>query len=157
MNANRLIIGLTGMPGSGKSIVVEAAREIGYDIITMGDVVREETANDGLDPTPSNIGEVMLGLRKKGGKGVIAKKCIPRIEQKSNSKIMIDGLRSYAEAEVFKKRYSNFTLVTVHSSPQTRFERLTTRGRSDDTRNWEVFEERDKTNLYDWWLKNLVK
>ena len=69
MNANKLIVGLTGMPGSGKSIVVEAAREIGYDIITMGDVVREETANGGLDPTPSNIGEVMLELRKKGGKG----------------------------------------------------------------------------------------
>jgi dephospho-CoA kinase len=147
MRSNKIVIGLTGMPGSGKSIVVEAAREFGYDIIIMGDVIREETAKCGLEPTPYNIGKVMLELRKKGGNGVIAEKCIPRIDQRNGLKIMIDGLRSYTEAEIFQKYYHNFILATVHSSPQTRFKRLSTRGRSDDPHNWEIFEERDKREL----------
>ena len=44
MNADKLVIGLAGMPGSGKSLVVDTARELGYDVVVMGDVVRQETA-----------------------------------------------------------------------------------------------------------------
>jgi len=113
----------------------------------MGDVIREETAKRGLEPTPQNVGKVMLELRKEGGAGVVADKCVLKIEQTSNPKIVVDGLRSFVEAEVFMKRLPSFILVTVHSSPQVRFERLSTRGRSDDPKTWEVFHERDMREL----------
>ncbi len=45
MSADKIVVGLAGMPGSGKSLVVEAARELGYAIVVMGDVIREETKN----------------------------------------------------------------------------------------------------------------
>jgi len=147
MSTNKLVLGLTGMPGSGKSLVVKVAQDLGYDVVTMGDVVREETSKRGLEPTPTNIGKVMLELRKSDGDRVIAEKCIPKIEQKKNTRIIIDGLRSYTEVETFMKKLSNFALITVHTSPQTRFERLSTRGRSDDPKNWEVFHERDMREL----------
>jgi dephospho-CoA kinase len=143
----KLVIGLTGMPGSGKSLVVQSIRELGYAVVTMGDVIREETAKRGLDPTPANVGKVMLELRKEGGAGVVADKCIPKIEQNPSAKIVVDGLRSFVEAEVFKSRLEGFVLVAVHASPQTRFERLSTRGRSDDPQTWEVFHERDMREL----------
>jgi dephospho-CoA kinase len=147
MNAERLVIGLTGMPGSGKSLVVQAAQDQGYEVVTMGDVIRGETAKLGLEPTPSNIGKVMLELRKTGGDGIIAEKCVLKILEKQNRKVIVDGLRSFIEVEVFKKNLSNFILVTVHASPQMRFERLSTRGRSDDPKNWDVFHERDMREL----------
>ena len=68
MNADKLVIGLAGMPGSGKSVVVDTARELGYDIVVMGDVVRQETLKRGLELTPQNVGKVMLataGRRRK--------------------------------------------------------------------------------------------
>ncbi len=142
-----IVVGLTGMPGSGKSLVVQSMRELGYAVVTMGDVIREETAKRGLEPTPHNVGKVMLDLRKEGGAGVVADKCVPKIEQNLNSKIVVDGLRSFVEAEVFMKRLSNFVLVAVHSSPQVRFERLSMRGRSDDPKTWDVFHERDMREL----------
>ncbi len=147
MNADKIVIGLTGMPGSGKALVIKAAQEQGYEVVTMGDAVREETAKRGLELNPANVGKVMLELRATGGDNVIADKCIPKIEQKQNSKIIVDGLRSYKEAETFQKRFTKFSLVTVHSSPQTRFKRLSSRGRSDDPKNWEVFKERDMREL----------
>jgi dephospho-CoA kinase len=145
--AGKLVVGLGGMPGSGKSIVVETAKELGYDIATMGDVVREQTRLRGLEPTPQNIGKVMLELRAQEGQYVIAKKCIPKIEQQPSSRVLVDGLRSLFEADIFKEHFPSFTLVSVHAPPQIRFERLKLRGRSDDPPNYEVFHERDNREL----------
>jgi dephospho-CoA kinase len=135
------------MPGSGKSIVVETAKEIGYDIVTMGDVIREQTRLKGLEPTPTNIGKVMLELRAQEGQYVIAKKCIPKIEGQKSDRVLIDGLRSLFEANIFKEHFATFTLVAVHAPPQVRFERLKVRGRSDDPPNYEVFLERDTREM----------
>ncbi len=72
MSADKIVVGLAGMPGSGKSLVVETARELGYAIVVMGDVIREETMKQGLELTPQNVGKVMLQLRADGGVTVVA-------------------------------------------------------------------------------------
>jgi dephospho-CoA kinase len=147
MNGDKLVIGLAGMPGSGKSLVVDTAKELGYSIVVMGDVIREETAKLRLELTPANVGKVMLQLRADGGNTVVAKKCIPKIEAQASGKILIDGLRSLFEAEAFKVHFDKFTLLGVHASPEARFSRLTSRCRSDDPKGWEVFRERDLREL----------
>lgn len=147
MSAKKLVVGLGGMPGAGKSLVVETVQELGYSIITMGDVIREETKKRGLEPTPQNVGKVMLNLREEGGNYVVAKKCIPKIEMEKNDRILVDGLRSLYEADIFREHFSTFTLVAVHAPPQIRFNRLKLRNRSDDPTNWEVFHERDMREL----------
>jgi dephospho-CoA kinase len=135
------------MPGSGKSLVVENVKAMGYDIVTMGDVVREQTRLRGLEPTPQNVGKVMLELRAEEGNYVIAKKCIPKIEEQTSNRILVDGLRSLFEADIFREHFASFTLVSVHAPPQVRFERLKLRGRSDDPQTYEVFHERDSREL----------
>lgn len=147
MSVDKLIVGLSGMPGSGKSIVVTIAKNLGFSVVVMGDVVREETKRRGLSLNPKNIGEIMLELRKSGGKSIVAKKCIPKIKEVANQKIIIDGIRSLHELDLFKKYFSEFYLITVHSSPKTRYERLNQRGRSDDSKDQIVFEERDRREI----------
>jgi dephospho-CoA kinase len=147
MNADKIVVGLAGMPGSGKSLVVETAREEGYAVVIMGDVVREETQKRGLELNPQNIGRVMLELREKCGNSVIAEKCIPRIEQQESGKVIVDGLRSLSEVDAFKKHFSKFSLVAIQASPETRFNRVTRRRRSDDPDGWDVFHERDMREL----------
>jgi len=147
MNVDKLVIGLAGMPGSGKSLVVDTARELGYTVVAMGDVIREETIKRGLDLTPANVGKVMLQLRADGGNTVVAQKCIPKIEAQSSSKVLVDGLRSNFEVEAFKTYFKRFNVMAVHASPETRFSRLSSRRRSDDSSGWEVFHERDMREL----------
>ncbi len=147
LNDDKLVIGLTGMPGAGKSSVVELIQEAGYDVVSMGDVIREETAKRGLDLNPKNVGKVMLELRALGGDNVVAEKCVPKIVTKEKPKIIIDGLRSYNEAEVFQKHFTNFVLIAVHAPPRIRFARLSSRGRSDDPKTWGIFHERDMREL----------
>jgi len=140
MNADKIVIGLAGMPGSGKSLVVKTAQQEGYAVVVMGDVVREETQKRGLKPTPKNIGKVMLELREKGGNSIIADKCIPKIEQQKSGKVIVDGVRSLSEVD-------KFSLIAVHASPEKRFKRLYRRRRSDDPEGWELFHERDMREL----------
>ena len=147
MSGDKIVVGLAGMPGSGKSLVVETARELGYAIVIMGDMIREETSKLGLDLTPQNVGKVMLQLRADGGVTVVAQKCIPKIEAQEKSKVLIDGLRSLHEAEAFKTHFVKFSIAAVHASPETRFARLSNRRRSDDSNGWAVFHERDMREL----------
>ena len=147
MNAEKLVVGLAGMPGSGKSLVVETAMKMGYGVVVMGEVIREETQKRGLKLDPKNIGKVMLELRKKSGASVIADRCIPKIEQQESGKVIVDGVRSLSEVEAFKRCFAHFSLIAVYASPETRFNRLYRRHRSDDPDGWELFHERDMREL----------
>jgi dephospho-CoA kinase len=147
MAAGKLVVGLVGMPGAGKSIVVNVAREIGYGVVAMGDEVREEARKRSMEPTPENLGKIMLELRRMEGEAVIAERCMPKIENEIRSKVIVDGVRSLSEVEEFKKHFPKFTLIAVHASPETRFKRLYHRQRSDDPKNWEIFCERDLREL----------
>jgi len=147
MTLDKAVIGLTAMPGAGKSVVVAVAKESGYDVVVMGDVVREEATKKGWEATPENLGKIMLELRQEEGKGVIAKRCVPKIETAPSKKIIVDGIRSLAEVDEFKKNFPMFTLVAVHASPEARFRRLFRRNRSDDPKDWEIFRLRDLREL----------
>ena len=147
MDSAKLVVGVTGMAGAGKSIIVKIAAQKGYEIVVMGDEVREEAKRRSLMPTPESLGKIMLELRQAHGETVIAKRCIAKIEKTQKMKIVIDGIRSLSEAEEFKNSFSTFSLIAIHSSPETRFRRLYNRQRSDDSRNWQVFRERDLREL----------
>jgi dephospho-CoA kinase len=88
-----LVIGLAGMPGAGKSVVVSIAKGRDYDVVVMGDVVREEAEKRHLEPSPENLGKIMLELRQKEGNSVIAKRCISKIESEAKHKVIVDGFK----------------------------------------------------------------
>ena len=140
------IIGIVGMPGSGKGIVNTVGKAIGLPVVVMGDVVREETAKRGLESTPKNMRKIMLEIRHVEGPAVVAKRCIPKIQESSTDVVVVEGVRSLDEVEEFKKSF-NFTLVSVLASPKTRFRRLYKRRRTDDPASWRVFLERDQVEL----------
>jgi dephospho-CoA kinase len=144
---SKQVIGLAGMPGAGKSVVVSVSRACGYGVVVMGDEVREEANRRGLKPTRENLEKIMLELRRDEGDAVVAKRCLSKIEKTAESKVIVDGVRSLSEVEEFSKRFSSFSLMAVHSSPETRFKRLYDRRRSDDPESWETFRERDLIEL----------
>ncbi len=147
MTKDKLVVGLTGMPGSGKSLALNVATESSYDIVVMGNIVREEAKRRNLEPTPENIGRIMLELRQTEGSSVIAQRCLSKIENAKTSRVFVDGIRSLAEAEELKKHFPTFTLIAIHSSPETRFKRLNRRQRSDDPDDQRIFNERDNREL----------
>jgi len=143
----KIVVGVAGMPGAGKATVKEIVQRMGYPVVVMGDEIREEAKQRGLEPTPGNIGIVMLRLREEEGPAVVAERCVPKVKETREKIVVVDGIRSLHEVNEFKKRFPNFTLIAIHTSPETRFQRLFQRKRSDDPRGWETFMERDLREL----------
>lgn len=134
------------MPGAGKSTIADGLKSKGYEIINMGNAVRNEAKRRNLEPTGSNLGKLMLELREKNGPGAVAELVKPEIENSKSNVIIIDGIRSSPEIEVLKN-YGKVKLLAIHASTNTRFGFLKNRGRSDDPKTKENFEERDTREL----------
>ena len=63
------------------------------------------------------------------------------------SSIIIDGIRSPFEVNLFKENFDDFIVLSIFANPKIRFERIKTRNREDDTTDYEVFAQRDKNEL----------
>ncbi|NIU39264.1 AAA family ATPase, partial [Candidatus Bathyarchaeota archaeon] len=90
----KIVVGLAGMPGVGKAVFRKIAERKGFTVIVMGNEIREETKRRGLKPSPKNIGKTMLQLRKEEGPAVVAKRCIPKIDEAKGNTVVVDGIRS---------------------------------------------------------------
>lgn len=141
------IIAIVGMPGSGKTLAVNIAKNMGIPVVAMGDVVREEVKLRGLEETPENVGKISMVLREEEGSQVIANRTLTKIDKEESRVVLVEGIRSLDEIELFKKIYPDFTLVAIHSSPKTRFKRLYERERPDDAKDTKTFQERDAREL----------
>ena len=144
------VIGTVGLPGSGKSEAATVAREEGIPVVTMGDVIRQETADRGLDPAKDH-GTVAQALREEHGPGAIAERSLPMIENRleSHDAVLVDGIRSHVEVECFEERFGEaFTLVSIEAPYELRKERVDLRGRdASEADGGESLADRDEREL----------
>ena len=146
------VYGFVGLPGSGKSEAADVARKLGIPVVTMGDVIRQECRDRGLDPATEH-GRIAQALREENGDDAIAERSLPMIEdaiaEGDTETVVVDGIRSEVEVERFEDAFGDaFTLVRIDAPFETRAERLTLRGRDaggDD--GGETLEERDRREL----------
>jgi dephospho-CoA kinase len=137
-----VVIGVSGLPGAGKGVVSRIAESMGFKIIRMGDVIREEARKRGEDP-----GVTAVRLRDEYGKYVVAEKCVERIQESDAGMFLIEGIRSPHEVEIFRKSFPGFRVISVFSTRKTRFRRLRKRQREDDSERYDEFVERDEREL----------
>ncbi len=140
------VIAVCGMPGSGKGEFSRIMEKYNIPILSMGDLVREELSNRGLDETPENVGKVAIDLRAKFGDGVIAERLAPRVESimADNALIIIEGIRGIAEYDIFKNLWADqFKILAVECDVEVRWNRIKIRGRGDDG-DRAAFNERDR-------------
>lgn len=142
----RRVICLTGMPGAGKSIASDVAKELGLKVVVMGDVVRDEALKRQLPLTPESLGRLMVEMRRKFGPAVIAERCFRKVDTVEGP-ILIEGVRSLSEVKAFRKKYGSISVVAVHAAPRSRFKRLKERKRLDDPKTWLEFKARDAREL----------
>lgn len=144
-------IGVVGMPGSGKSILSEVARRINILVLNMGDAVREEVLNRGLELTSENLMQCAEDLRKKYGRGAVAILITEKLKRIINTPkpkaVVIEGLRSPEEKAIFEKFFDKFYVVAIHASPKIRYERILARNRPDDFTTISELRERDLREL----------
>lgn len=151
MSKDTLIVGLTGMPGAGKTTVANYLSQKGFPLLVMGDVVREVAENDGLELTSDNLAKLMLRLRKRNGPEAVAHLIVNKIklmkkEDKQLSVVIVDGIRSMAEVRLLR-RIGSVKLLAIHGSTFTRYTHVRERGRPDVPSNLGEFDKRDKIEM----------
>jgi dephospho-CoA kinase len=148
------VIGITGMPGSGKTEVAKLAKKRGIPVVRMGDLVWKEVKQRGLELNDESVGKIAAEMRKEDP-AIWAVKTIEVIEHLRSKTVVIDGIRSGAEVEKFRSAFPNFQLVAINASQKTRFERISGRGREDDVTTRKAFVERDERELR-WGLGEVI-
>ena len=129
------------MPAAGKEEFQKVAVELGYVVVRMGDVVREEAARRGLAVSDAAVGGMAHEERREHGDAIWAERTIPRVKA---LRVCIDGVRSLVELKTFRGAFGKGLVVfAVEASPETRWRRVQRRQRADDARTWEEFLQRD--------------
>ena len=143
------VVGFTGMPGTGKSEAVVVAKELGFEIFSMGEVVRDEARRRGVPMTDSDVGRFAADEREKHGKAIWAQRTSELIMQHAEAEIVIiDGIRSMDEIELFRDVFGkDFILVAIYANSPERLKRIIKRSREDDVRSMEELEARDDREL----------
>jgi len=142
------VIATVGLPGSGKSEAAAVAEDMGIPVVTMGDVIRAECRDRGLDPA-THHGAVATALREENGPAAIADRSLPLIEDRLADSgvetVLVDGIRSDVEADRFAAAFGDaFTLVSITAPFDVRAERVAARGRDTaPDAGGESLEERD--------------
>jgi dephospho-CoA kinase len=144
------IIGTVGLPGSGKSEAAAVAEHLGVPVVVMGDVIRRECRDRGLDPA-THHGEVAQALREESGPGAVARRSLPVVESElaEHDTVVVDGLRSGTEVDIFEAEFGDaFLLVRIEAPDEARARRLDVRDRDASAdEGGETLSERDEREL----------
>ena len=140
------VMGISGLPGSGKSLVSEIAIKRGAVIVSMGDIIREEAKKRG-----QSTKETAQKLREEFGQYIVSELTIKKVkklqEEDPESKIIVEGIRSPHEVDMFKENFEDFIILSIFANPSLRFERLKLRMREDDSTDYAEFKNRDQMEL----------
>jgi len=141
------VLATVGLPGSGKGEAADVAGELDVPVVTMGDVIRAECRDRGLDPATDH-GTVATALREENGPAAIAERSLPLIEDEleSSDVVLVDGVRSDVEVDAFEDAFGDdFSLVSIEAPFEVRKERLAERGRDKGAEaGGESLAERDE-------------
>lgn len=143
------VIGLIGTIGAGKDTVSDYIRDsYGYEVITMGDLVREVAKERGIEPNRENLTNIQKEHVEKYGGDFWIKKVVERIRSSGWKKAIINGIRRPVDAEVAKKAFGkDMIMVLVDADTKVRFSRLQKRGRVGDPRTLEEFHRQEQSEF----------
>ncbi len=123
------LIAVVGLTGSGKSEVGTLLEQQGFSKVRFGDVTMEVLRQKGLVVNEENERYVREDLRRQYGMAAYATLNTAKIRSALNADkdVVVDGLYSWEEYKVLKQEFPELVVLSVHASPQTRYQRLAAR------------------------------
>jgi dephospho-CoA kinase len=120
------LLAMVGMPGAGKSVVVDYLRGKGWTVVHFGGVTMRELERRGLPVNETNERAVREDLRKRHGMEAFAKLSMEVVlSGLSKGPTVIDGLYSWSEYKFLRTQLSRrIYVVNVFTSRQIRYDRL---------------------------------
>lgn len=130
LDSKEKIIGIGGLPRSGKDTLAELFIENGYFGVSLGDIVRDQAkVRHGDQPDPisvANMTETANWLREENGADFALKQALGRFalakESKDYKGLVVFSVRAPAEVDFILQNKGQ--LIWVESADETRLERM---------------------------------
>ena len=136
-------LGILGPAGSGKGVAAKyIARKYGYNIISMGNIVRALARTEHIKPTRANLEKIGEKYSKVYGKDFVIEHAIEKAKA-INKPVILDGIRKPIQAQLAKQRLGA-VLILVDATPEVRFERMKKRKRANFPKTLEIFKKEEK-------------
>jgi len=145
------IICITGMCGSGKSVIADELVKKGFQFARFGQITLDMVKEKGLPPTEENEKKIREDLRKQYGMGAFAILNLPKFDQLlKKGNLVADGLYSWSEYKILKERYKQqIIIISILAPPELRYHRLEARTIIDEKmRNRPITPEQAKSRDY---------
>ena len=142
------IIGVVGQIASGKGILVNyLTRHLGFTSFSLSSIVHAELKKKEVDEfTRQTLQDMGDELRRRYNDNILARRLNKAIKEQKKCHVVVEGIRNPAEIEFFKKN-RNFILIGVKAKRELRFERLLSRSKGWDPKNYNDFIKVDKRDL----------
>jgi len=130
-----VLVGLTGRNASGKSTLVEWFSDKGLRSVSCSDSIRAWLREQEIETTREALIEGGRELRRRGGAGVLAEMLLEILDGED---AVVDSIRTPAEVGALRGR-GDFVLIEVRADEESRWQRMTSRGRAGDPTEKEAF------------------
>jgi dephospho-CoA kinase len=154
------VIGVSGLNGSGKDEVLKYLKQkYGIPFTSVGDIVREIAASEGLPLTRENLDKVTSRYFQKYGQGYFLKLIVEKIKTQQLPLYGISGVRSPEDVAILRESFGqDFILVSVYiSDPKVRFARISSRSSQRDQLTYEQFLRQDEDSQKLFKIKDTLK
>jgi dephospho-CoA kinase len=111
----RVLVGLIGHIGSGKTSIANYLEGRGFLRVTLSDFLMDEAKARGLTPTRKNLQDLGDELRRVKGGSVLVRRALEKAEHLGSTRLVIDGLRNPDEVRAVRE-VPNALLIGVTRS-----------------------------------------
>jgi dephospho-CoA kinase len=133
------LIGLTGTNGAGKGEAAAFFMARGYAYFSLSDIIREELRTRGESVSRDSLIRIGNELRERFGPDVLARRTMAKV----GGPTVIDSIRNMQEV-AFLRRQEGFFLLAIDAPIETRFARVSARGRDESAVDLETFRKKEK-------------
>ena len=138
-------IGLIGQNGSGKSTVCRYLGTLGFNIVSLSDVVRIYADDIGENKDRDTLTRLSNELKNQHGLDYFAKKTSDRMIDQSIDRAVFDSVRHPLEMDYLMSYQTQF--IGVSADQRIRYERIQSRGNSTDFVSFDTFKAQDDYEL----------
>jgi dephospho-CoA kinase len=140
-HSSKLIIGITGLPGAGKSVVTDILKKDGFRHIVSGDIVRAEAFRQGVTIEDRyKFHEIANALHAKRGPAALVLMAIETIRASVENLWVFDGIRNPAQIVELKKEM-NALILGITANRGLLMDRILSRKRTGDPKTPKEAEE----------------